>query len=413
MRDRWLRSTITGEDFPFGRLAEFSPGGESLEVAIGGIEDARIRQGSTPCERFRDFLPFDPPLERFTLGEGSTPLLGAGKALCDYIGTDAIRLKNETVNPTWSFKDRGSVACVAMCAQMGESVTATISTGNMGQSMAAYGARAGLGVMVFVPSFTPKEKILSMAFHGAHVLRVGGCDYADMKSRVLAMADGLGLRIVSGNGPIRVEGYKLTAFELYEQFGRSVPDFIAVPSSACGHIRGIFKGFRELLAAGYTDRLPRMIVVQAANNSPLVTAIRSGSKTVVPFRDFTTVAEALTSGNPPGGDEILDKAARFSWLAESSSEEEILDSQRRLAAAGFFVEPGTATLLAAVRKLVLAGSIRDGQSVVLMLTGSGMKDMDVLLRGSAAIDEVAADGLESAVTKSYDELKRRFTSARG
>ena len=250
MRDRCLISTMSGEVFPFERTAEFSPGGESLEVAMDGMENARIRPGSTPCARFRDFSPFKIPLESFSLGEGSTPLVFAGKALCNYVGTDALQLKNETANPSWSFKDRGSLACVAMCAEMGESVTATISTGNMGQSMAAYGARSGLGVIVFVPAFTPKEKILPMAFHGAHVLRIGGCDYADMKSRVLAMAGRLGLRIVSGNGPIRVEGYKLTAFELYEQFGGKVPDFIAVPSSACGHVRGIFKGFRELLAAG-------------------------------------------------------------------------------------------------------------------------------------------------------------------
>ncbi len=411
MRGRWLRSTLTGETFPFERLAEFSPAGESLEVAIENIEKARIRPGQTPSERFSEFLPFALPLGQFSLGEGSTPLLPAGRALCAYAETGALYLKNETVNPTWSFKDRGSVACAAMCAETGERVTATISTGNMGQSMAAYGARSGLGVIVFVPSFAPKEKILSMAFHGARVVRVDG-DYADMKSRVLAMAEGLGLRIVSGNGPIRAEGYKLTAFELYEQLGRSVPDFIAVPTSACGHIRGIFKGFIELLAAGYTDRLPRMIVVQATNNSPLVTAIKSGSKTVVPFRDFTTVAEALSSGNPPGGGEIIDKAARFSWLAESAAEEEILESQRTFASAGFFVEPGTATVLAALRKLARSGAIGEGKRVVLMLTGSGMKDMDVLLRSPAPITDTDSARLEATVVSTLGELRRNATSAR-
>jgi threonine synthase len=188
----------------------------------------------------------------------------------------------------------------------------------------------------------------------------------------------LGLRIVSGNGPIRVEGYKLTAFEMFEQMNGQVPDYIAVPTSACGHIRGLFKGYRELHTAGLIDRLPRMIVVQARNNSPLVTAIKQGLSRVVPFTHVHTVAEAITSGNPAGGEEILDKARRYDWLAEDVTEEEILEAQREFARAGFFLEPSTATLLPAVRKLVGAGRINPASTVVLMLTGAGLKDLGAL-----------------------------------
>ena len=127
---------------------------------------------------------------------------------------------------------------------------ATISTGNMGHSIAAYAANAGLRAVVFVPPFAPQEKVMAMAMHGAHVIKVAAPDYAQMKNTVLGLAGRLKLRIVSGNGPIRVEGYKLTAFEMFEQMGGEVPDFVAVPTSACGHIRGIFKGYRELQAAG-------------------------------------------------------------------------------------------------------------------------------------------------------------------
>ncbi len=183
---------------------------------------------------------------------------------------------------------------------------------------------------------------------------------------------------MSGNGPIRTEGYKLTAFELHEQTRGELPDFVAVPTSACGHIRGLFKGFRELLAAGLIGRLPRMIVVQAANNSPIVSAIKQGAKQVIPFANFHTVAEAITTGNPMGGDEIIAKAYQHGWLAEDATEAEILEAQRVFAQAGWFVEPATATTLYAVRKLRAAGKIAADESVMLMLTGAGLKDLDAL-----------------------------------
>jgi threonine synthase len=265
-----------------------------------------------------------------------------------------------------------------MARAMEERVTATISTGNMGQSIAAYAARAGLKAIVIVPGFATAEKIAAMAVHGATVLRVQAPDYSVMKRKVLELASELGIRVVSGNGPVRAEGYKLTAFELFEQMDGGVPDFIAVPTSACGHIRGIFKGYVELRAAGLTRKVPRMIIVQAANNSPIVTAVKQRRETVVPFTDIHTVAEAITTGDPPGGNELLDKARRFDWPAEEVSEEEILDGQRILAAAGFFVEPAAATTLHAVKKLRAAGRIGRGDTVVLMLTGSGLKDLSVM-----------------------------------
>jgi threonine synthase len=167
----------------------------------------------------------------------------------------------------------------------------------------------------------------------------------------------------------------MEAFELYEALGGSMPDFVVIPSSACGHVRGVFKGFRELRAAGLTSRLPRMVVVQAASNSPLVSAIKKKSRVIVPFKDFTTVAEALTSGNPPGGEEILDKALEYGWLAEDATEEEILESQLVYARAGFFVEPGTATTLA------------------------GLKDLDVFRHHDVRIRDCALGGVETELGK--------------
>lgn len=373
-----LRSTLSGAIYPFDQLDEFADNGESLEVALPGIARARVQGGRYSWQRFAGFLPFSSIPPEASLAEGDTPLLAAAPSLREFTGISNLLLKDETRNPTGSFKDRGTLTCLAMAQALGERTTATISTGNMGHSVAAYAARAGLRAVIFVPHFAPVTKIQCAAIHNATVIRVSSPDYAEMKTRVLGLASQFGLRIVSGNGPIRTEGYKLAAFEIYEQLDGAVPDFVAVPTSACGHLRGLWKGWVELKAAGLISTLPRMIMVQATNNSPLVTSIKAGLPQVTPFTNFRTIAEAITSGNPQGGDEILAKARQFNWLAESATEDEILDGQRRLARAGHFVEPATATTVHAVRKLREAGHIPPAATVVLMLTGSGLKDMDAM-----------------------------------
>lgn len=374
---RKLISTITSIEYPFERIEEFAQNGESLEVNLENLQKAEIHKAEYLWERFSDFLPFTKMKKEYSLGEGDTPLVDAGQ-LCKYTGIENLFLKNETQNPTWSFKDRGSLATVFMAKEMGEKVTATISTGNMGHSISAYGARAGLRVIVFVPHFTPQEKIAAMSIHGATVIKIKSPDYSMMKNKVLSLAKEFNLRIVSGNGPIRTEGYKLTAFELYEQMKGEIPDFIAIPTSACGHIRGVFKGYKELKEAGLVNKLPRMIVVQAKNNSPIVSAIKQKKNNVIPFSNFHTIAEAITSGNPMGGDEIIDKAYQYDWLAEDVSEKEILESQREFAKSGYFVEPASATVLSAVKKLRQQNKIKKNQSVIFILTGAGLKDMDVI-----------------------------------
>lgn len=373
---KYLVSTISKTKYPFERLEECAENGESLEVKIEGLESATPKNGSTIWHRFRDFLPFDNLNLSFSLGEDSTPLLES-KKLAEYVGLNSLLLKNETLNPTWSFKDRGSFPCILMAKEFGEHFVATISTGNMGASLAAYGARSGIKPIIFIPIFCSEEKIRSMAIHGATIFKVDAPDFGEMKKKILGLADTLKLRIVSGNGPIRVEGYKFCSFELFEQLNGKIPDFIAVPTSACGHIRGLFKGFSELLEARLIDKLPRMIIVQAANNSPLVSAFKQGKQKPIPFSNVHTIAKAITTGNPMGGDEILHKAYKHNWLAEDVTEEEILIGQRLLGQAGFFVEPSSATSLIAIKKLREASKIKQHESVVLMLTGSGLKDSEV------------------------------------
>ncbi|MGQ9618783.1 MAG: threonine synthase [Candidatus Aminicenantia bacterium] len=384
---RKLISTISGEEFPFESLFEFSEKGESLEVFIPDLKKKRNKEGKFIWERFRDFLPFQFMDEACSLGEGNTPLLRATKLINKFTGLYNLWLKNEAQNPTGSFKDRGSLTTIFMAKEMKEEFTATVSTGNMGHSISAYSSRAGIKVIVFVPEFVPEEKLLSMAIHGSKIFKVRAEDYSIMKNKILDLSTKFNLRIVSGNNPIRVEGYKLEAFEMYEQMEGEVPDFIAVPTSACGHIRGIFKGYRELMESGLIKKLPKMIIVQAKNNSPIVSAIKKGSEHIIPFKNFQTIAEAITSGNPPGGDEIIDKAKKYGWLAEDVEEFEIIESQKILARSGFFVEPSSATVLYAVKKLRGSGKIDPEQKVVLILTGSGLKQIDIFKKHEFSIFE--------------------------
>jgi len=392
-----LVSTLSDIEYPFEKIEEFTENGESLEVSIPDIENAKIHSGENLWQRFLDFLPFNRMNPDLHLGEGNTPLVRADQRLQNFTGISGLYLKNETQNPTWSFKDRGSLACVYMAREMKEQITATISSGNMGNSIAAYGAKAGIQVIVFIPEFVPKEKIFSMFIHGAKVIRVKADDYSIMKKHILGFAGKLKLRIVSGNGPIRIEGYKLTAFEMFEQMKKQVPDYIAVPTSACGHIRGIFKGYRELKKAGLIDRLPRMIIVQAKNNSPIVSAIQQGKDNVIPFSNFHTIAEAITTGNPMGGKELIHKAYKYHWLSESVTEEEILQSQRKFGESGYFVEPASATSLCAVKKLFNAGKIEKDATVVLMLTGTGLKDLDVFQQYRVDVLESDIENIEKDV----------------
>jgi threonine synthase len=397
-----LHATISGTAYPFDRIEEYAENGEPLEVKIEGLEHAKIRPGRHIWERFSDFMPFSRMDPDCSLAEGNTPLIRAGRPLREFTGLEHLRLKNETQNPTWSFKDRGSLTCMFMAKEMGEQVTATISTGNMGHSIAAYSAKSGMTALVFVPHFTPHEKLHAMTIHGATVIRVHAPDYSMMKRQILGMAGRLRLRIVSGNGPVRVEGYKLTAFEMFEQMEGQVPDYIAVPTSACGHVRGLFKGYAELKRAGMIQNLPRMIIVQARNNSPIVSAIKQRKDHIIPFSTFHTIAEAITSGTPEGGDELIDKAKRHGWLAEDVTEDEILVSQRRLAGDGLFVEPAAATTLGAVRSLRQQGTIQPDAQVVLMLTGSGMKDLDVFKFHEGGI-------VESDLSRVEEDVERIIT----
>lgn len=333
----------------------------------GPVEFERFRGepyiGRSVWERFWDFWPVEPELE-LSLGEGDTPLVRSklGKEL-------GIRLylKNETVNPTWSFKDRGTFLAMSHALKAGHKTVGTVSTGNMAASVAAYASRFGLKSKILVSENASNEKLKAVSVYGGEVVRVSG-DYGRLYFESLELGERLGIYFINSDNPFRVEGYKGIAFEIAE--GAS-PDYVLVPTSSGGLFRGIAKGFLELHENGLMDELPTLVAVQAEGCSPVCRAFREGKSRVERFENPKTIAKAIANPYPPSGDAVLRLLREFNWKCVSVSDGEVVEAQRKLANEGLFVQPASATGVAALKRL----EIPEGAKVVSILTGSGLKTL--------------------------------------
>ncbi|ASJ02147.1 threonine synthase [Thermococcus profundus] len=343
--------------------------------------------GKTVWERFWDFWPVEPELE-LSLGEGDTPLVKSklGKEL----GV-RLYLKNETVNPTWSFKDRGTFLAVSYALKAGYKAVGTVSTGNMAASVAAYATRAGLETKILVSESASDEKLKAVSVYGADVIRVRG-DYGKLYFESLKLGEKLGIYFINSDNPFRVEGYKSIAFEIAEEI---TPDYILIPTSSGGLFRGIAKGFIELKESGLIDELPTLTAVQAEGCSPICRAFSEGKERIKRFENPKTVAKAIANPYPPSGNAVLKLLREFGWKCITVSDEEILKAQRELAGEGLFVQPASATGIAALRRLVESGEIDEGAKVVSILTGSGLKTLSHVEGGK--IRECPLESLEECL----------------
>jgi len=330
---------------------------EPLELEI---IKGRKRMGKRVWERYGDFYP---SLNlNYSLGEGDTPLLYSEK-ISKTTGNE-VYLKNESANPTWSFKDRGTFVALNRAIQMGFDKIGVVSTGNMAASVAAYGAKAKLDAYVLVSSSIAQEKLAQIYPYGAKIVRVEG-DYGELYYQSLRIGTKLGIYFMNSDDPFRIEGYKSIAYEISEDVE---VDYLIVPTSSGGLFRGIFKGFLELKESGSIDRLPKMVAVQAEGCAPICHALHRGYERIERVENPRTIAHAIENPYPPSGNEVLRILKRYRWPCVSLSDEDILKSQRELASEGLFVQPASATTLGALRKL----KIRD-KRVALILTGSGLK----------------------------------------
>lgn len=346
---------------------------EPLELEL--VTSGSIRPGNSLrqniLERYADFFPFEQVDSRLSLREGFTPLIDASD-LAGELGVGELYLKNETMNPTWSFKDRGTMVGLQHAVQLGFDKIGTVSSGNMATSVAAYGARAGLRTFVLVSSTIATEKLAPIAIYGADLITVDG-DYSDLYFESLRVGEQQGIYFINSDHPFRVEGSKTIAFEIAEQLDFHMPDYLIVPTSAGGNLRGIEKGLREFFAAGLIDRIPKMICAQASGCSPIATAWTNGEDQVKHFGPTHTIAHAIENPFPPSGNQVLRLLQQNGGRCVSVTDDEIIAAQAQLAKKGIFGQPASAVPIAAIRKLRTEGYLTEHDSAAAIVTGSGLK----------------------------------------
>ena len=333
--------------------------------------------------RYRRFLPVTDATPDLTLGEGFTPLVHA-RRLGEALGLRNLYLKVEGQNPTGSFKDRGMVMAVAKAAEAGATALVCASTGNTSASAAAYGAAAGMEVIVVLPKGQiAVGKLLQALVAGARVVAVdGNFDQALAIVRALAEQDDHPVTLVNSVNPFRIEGQKTGAFEVCDDLGRA-PDVLAIPVGNAGNISAYWRGFREYRDAGHVAGVPRMWGFQAAGAAPFVAGH--------PIDHPETIATAIRIGNPASWD--LASAARdeSGGRIDAVTDDEIVAAFRELSRLeGVFCEPSSAASVAGVIKAAKAGELDPDATIVAVLTGNGLKDPTTAESG-LVVDMVEAE----------------------
>ena len=349
---------------------------ESIASDAGGPSGllARFASRAPSLWRYREVLPDVPAV---TLGEGFTPLLEAPR-LGRSLGLERLYVKDEAQNPTGSFKARGMTVAVSVAAAQGVRIGCAPSAGNAGSALAAYGARAGMEVRLFLPEETPRPFVNEARRLGATVSLVPG-SIADAGKR---MRESLGPAAENGwfdfstlREPFRVEGKKTMAYELYEQLSGRLPDVIVYPTGGGTGLIGMWKAFDEMQILGLVDgRRPRMVAVQSDGCAPIPRAFARGEKTATPWADPKTVASGLRVPSSLGDFLMLEALERSGGDAVAVPDQALLDDTRLMARLeGIDACPEGGACVSALRTLKASGRVRAGETIVLFNTGTGLK----------------------------------------
>lgn len=327
-----------------------------------------IERGRASLWRYAAMLRVMAP--SVTLGEGWTPLLPGRWA-----GRD-ILFKAEQMAPSGSFKDRGVAVMMSYLKGRGIDAVLEDSSGNAGASVATYAAAAGMDATIFTPAAAPKGKLAQMAAMGADVRPIPG-PRQNAADAALAAAQ---TAFYAGHNiqPYFLEGVKTLAFELWEQLDGRMPDHVVVACGQGGNVMGLHLGFGELAAAGLIQRMPAIHGVQALNAAPYLAAWDAGSDTPIAIDPKPSIADGITSSKPVRLAEVLAACRESGGGLIGVDEPEIVAAMHGLHQSGHFVEPTTAAGAAGLTRLVADGRIRGGETVVLVLTGMGLKAVDAI-----------------------------------
>jgi threonine synthase len=354
-----------------------------LEVAYdhSGLDAAeakrKIQAGPQTIWRYADFLPFAAPPQP-GLPVGLTPLQRAPR-LAEALGLGEVWIKNDTANPTHSFKDRVVAVALAKAQELGYQVVACASTGNLANAVAAHSAAAGLESYVFIPADLEEQKVLATGVYGTNLVAVRGT-YDDVNRLCTEISGERDWAFVNVNvRPYYAEGSKTIAFEIGEQLGFELPDRVVAPIASGSLFTKIARGFQEWLDVGLLKgELPTFNGAQAAGCSPVAQAYEAGVDICRPVKP-DTIAKSLAIGNPADGPYALDLARRSSGSIDSVTDAEIRDGIRLLAqTTGIFTETAGGVTTAVLRKLAERGDIGHDERVVAVITGDGLKTLDAV-----------------------------------
>jgi threonine synthase len=380
MADRMFRCTQCSEllEVQYPEWAEAPPG-----FALRLKEIWRERRGSPLAEnasgvwRFRELLPQVERANIVTMSEGNTPLVQLKKA-ARALRLPGLLAKHQGMNPTGSFKDTGISAAITMAKAGGFSWVCCASTGNTSASVAAYAARAEMKSMVLLPAGQVAAGKLAQALeYGAHVLQLR-TDFDGCLKVLHEVVRKFPAYLLNSLNPYRLEGQKTVAFELLEQLDWNVPGHVIVPGGNLANSSALGKGFMELRDLGLIRSLPKISIIQAAGANPLVRTMReNGGKELVRV-NAETRATAIRIGNPASWRKAVSVLRNTGGACEEVSENEIAQAKAELGSEGIGCEPASAATLAGLKKLAGSGFVKSGETVVLVLTGHMLKDVDYM-----------------------------------
>jgi threonine synthase len=365
-----------------------------VNVEIGHLKrsdfDAMRRNRDHTIWRWFDFFPVEEVSSIVSLGEGCTPLIHATR-LGESVGVPQLYLKNDTVLPTGSLKDRSNSVGISKAKELGFTTATVMSTGNAAASVAAYSAAAGLKSVVMVPAGTAPSKIIQARAYGATVVVIDGdFDYEVAKLYKAAVKEFGWYDCLSSN-PYRDEGKKSYAYEFVDQLNNRIPDWVIHPTAGGTGIYAMWKGFQEFLSLGWIDRTPKLVASQSAAAAPLVAAFERGLTDIEPVVARDTVAESIQVGNPVSlGWRALAALRESHGTAVALTDPEILEAQSLIGRlAGLFAEPAAATSVAAAKKLREEGVIRADDLVICNLTGHGLKQPEAIKLSREELEPIA------------------------
>lgn len=350
----------------------------NLEKAAETLTKESLQKRESTLWRYREVLPVEREENIVSLGEGWTRLLKAGRLAETLPVKLNLFIKDESTNPTQSFKARGMSAAVSMAKELGVTKTAAPSAGNAAGALAAYAARAGMEAHLFMPKDTPKANIIECEQMGANVTLIDGL-ITDCGKIVAERKEAEGWYDVSTlKEPYRIEGKKTMGYELAEQFDWSLPDVILYPTGGGTGLIGMWKAFDEMEKMGWIDSSrPRMISVQSLGCAPIVKAFHEGERFAAEFPNAATVASGLRVPKAIGDFLIIDALHQSGGTAIAVTDEELIAAVKEIGAAeGLFCAPEGAACLPALRKMIEQDLVKEGERVVIFNTGAGVKYLE-------------------------------------